>query len=109
MQNGNYIWRYEDCAEFGRAEPVGAECSGSAELIRSEHTIKISKPGYKDWECKMETTSGDMKIAPNLEEQSQSEPNAVGAPNSSDRSTQSKSASRDIKTGNAKWKLHLAI
>ncbi len=48
-----------------------------------QHTIRISKAGYKSWERKMNTTSGNIKIAADLEQQSQSpspQPVAVERP-----------------------------
>ncbi len=49
-----------------------------------EHIIRISKAGYKSWERKMKTTSGNIKIAADLEQQSQPptpQPVAVETPN----------------------------
>ena len=53
-------------------------------VASGEHTIRISKAGYKSWERKMKTTSGNIKIAADLEQQSQSptpQPVAVETPN----------------------------
>jgi hypothetical protein len=44
-----------------------------------EHTIRISKAGYKSWERKMKTTSGNIKIVADLE-QSQSDTTQRVAP-----------------------------
>lgn len=40
-------------------------------LAPGEHTIKVSKNGFKSWERKMTTSSGSVKLAPELEPASQ--------------------------------------
>jgi PEGA domain len=51
-----------------------------------EHTIRISKPDYENWERKVKTTSGIIKIVADLEQQSQpgtAQPSNAEAPNTS--------------------------
>ena len=54
----------------------------SITIAPGEHTLKVSKAGYKPWERKMKTTSGDVKVVADLEQQSQgpdSQPKPVDA------------------------------
>ena len=54
----------------------------SVSVAPGEHSIRISKSGYKPWERKMKTTSGNLMIAADLEQPSQpgeARPKAVEA------------------------------
>ena len=61
--------------------PAGAEIQldgnfsgdtpSSITVTPGEHTIKVSRSGYKPWERKMTTTSGSVKIVAELEQQNQ--------------------------------------
>jgi len=54
----------------------------SITVAPGEHTLKVSKAGYKPWERKMKTTSGNVKIVADLEQQGQapgSQPKPVDA------------------------------
>ena len=41
----------------------------SEAIVPGEHTIKITKSGYKTWERKMKTTVGHINVAAQLEQE----------------------------------------
>ena len=48
----------------------------SVGVTAGEHSVKITKPGYKPWERKIQISNGNVKITAELEKEEQSQPPA---------------------------------
>jgi len=69
-------------AEIELDGSFSGDTPSSISVAPGDHTLKITKSGYKPWERKMKTTSGNVKVVAELEQQSQSaelQPKPAGA------------------------------
>jgi hypothetical protein len=58
-------------AEIELDGSFSGDTPSSITIAPGEHTLKVGKPGYKPWERKMKTTSGNVKVVVELEQQRQ--------------------------------------